>query len=274
MSYSRSSLEKSSAGQRQRRSWHPEHRRADVVPVDRFAWERALRGSHGLRGQGLAIALMLATYASRNGSDIFPGEARLAHDVGISVRTARRHLTHLVDAGLLTRLSHGGGRPSRNRGRRHRYAEYRLTLPPRLVDNSTARTPQQPEQEQKAERSRPAAKRQPQPQIELADELQTALNTSLTSEQVERIRTAALELAVGAVRSPDAWVSAVVRRNPARWRPVPDVVEPDCADHPGRPTSRCPECKAAASRNRGSWRDGPIYASLKEHQARTTRGSG
>lgn len=256
-----------------RPTWQPEHRRTDVVTVGRFAWERALRGRHGLRGQGLAVALALATYASRDGSDIFPGEARLAHDVGVSVRTVRRHLTHLVAVGLLLRFSHGGGRRSRRGpGRGRPFAEYRLSLPSELADDLNAPSSRTQAQVASAGSGVVAARGPltdaPSQRARLGAELEAILGVTLSSTHLERIRVGALALASAEVRAPDAWVTAVVRRNPTRWRPTPDVIEPDCPDHPGNRMTRCPACRAAAADRQASWRDGPVYAAWSAHRLR------
>lgn len=260
-------------GPPRRPTWQPEHRRTDVVTVGRFTWERALRGRHGLRGQGLAVALALATYASRDGADIFPGEARLAHDVGVSVRTVRRHLTHLVAAGLLLRLSHGGGRRSRRGPSRGRpFAEYRLSLPSELADDVTAPRSRTRAQVASAGSSVAAVRGPstdaPSQRAGLGAELKAILGVTLDPTQVERIRVGALALASTEVRAPDAWVTAVVRRDPTRWRPTPDIIEPDCPNHPGQRVARCPACLAAVPSNRRSWRDGPVFTAWSTHRRR------
>jgi Helix-turn-helix domain len=54
-----------------------------------------------LSRKGLALAL--ATYANKDGTNTHPGEARLAADCGINEQSVRRHLAALRDVGLIAR---------------------------------------------------------------------------------------------------------------------------------------------------------------------------
>lgn len=91
----------------------------------RFDWERAIRRirfpSH-LKACKL-VALMVATYASSNGEDIYPGTRRLANDCQLSERTVRDCLTYLRETHLIYRRSKGS-----NFGRQARASVYQLCL--------------------------------------------------------------------------------------------------------------------------------------------------
>lgn len=93
------------------------------APVDRFAWERTLRRL--TLGRTKFVALMLATYADRDGDNAHPGVDRLAADCEADERTIRRHLTRLLELGLIERTFSGS-----QAGRRRLADCYRLTLPP------------------------------------------------------------------------------------------------------------------------------------------------
>jgi hypothetical protein len=73
-------------------------------PVPRFEWERVIRRADlplGTKG----IALLLATWADEDGTNVRPGEERLARVSGINPRNARRHVTKLRSLGLLILVS-------------------------------------------------------------------------------------------------------------------------------------------------------------------------
>lgn len=72
------------------------------------------------------IALLLCTYADRNGTNIHPGEPLLARVTGLSDRSVRRHLSRLRDTYcLIERVSRGwsGGRGG------DQTDQYRLVVP-------------------------------------------------------------------------------------------------------------------------------------------------
>ncbi|MFD6134580.1 hypothetical protein [Isoptericola sp. NPDC060257] len=76
------------------------------IPEDRqnfgrFEWERVLRRAD-LPYTVKCMGLMIATYASADGGDMFPGRERLAAEAGLSPRQVSRHLDALRDAKLLT----------------------------------------------------------------------------------------------------------------------------------------------------------------------------
>lgn len=59
------------------------------------------------------VGLTLASYANSDGTNIFPGIARLAWDCGIDYRTARRALAALREAGLVETVTRGARRAGR-----------------------------------------------------------------------------------------------------------------------------------------------------------------
>lgn len=101
---------------------------SDLEPLDRFAWERVVKRCKMPRSTKL-VALTLATFANRDGSNVRPGEEQLAADLdGMSERQVRRHMARLRDEyRLIERVSRGGSRS--------RYPDvYRLVLPDDLAD--------------------------------------------------------------------------------------------------------------------------------------------
>lgn len=98
-----------------------------LQPLDRFAWERIVKRCKMPRSTKL-VALTVATFANRDGSNVRPGEEQLAADLGLSERQVRRHLTRLREEyRLLDRVSRGGSRS--------RYPDmYRLVLPDDLEE--------------------------------------------------------------------------------------------------------------------------------------------
>jgi len=73
------------------------------------------------------IALILATYASEDGSRIFPGRERLAAVAGLSTRQVTRALLKLEDLGLVFKVHDG-----RLIGKRGLASVYQLTVPKML----------------------------------------------------------------------------------------------------------------------------------------------
>jgi len=94
------------------------------APVDRFAWERAVR-QLALGKETKAVGLMLATYTDQDGGNAFPGQEVLAADLEVTDRTIRRHLDRLEALGLIVRTFHGS-----SAGRRQLADVWQLTLPP------------------------------------------------------------------------------------------------------------------------------------------------
>lgn len=75
----------------------------------RYDWERWVRRCV-LPSSTKLVAFVMATYAARDGSRIFPGVARLAAVTCLSERTVRTALGNLRDAGLIERVYPGGRR--------------------------------------------------------------------------------------------------------------------------------------------------------------------
>lgn len=102
----------------------------ELQPAGRFEWERIVRRCQ-IPGPTKLVALVCATYADPDGSNVRPGEPRLAAVCGMGASTVRRHLARLVDLGLLERLANGGGRRGEGWARA---ARYRLTVPSNLLE--------------------------------------------------------------------------------------------------------------------------------------------
>ena len=101
----------------------------ELEPVSRFEWERLIRRARiGATTQHLA--LLLATYANRDGAKVHPGIARLATVSERDPKTVKRTLVKLRDLGLLERVFEA----SRN-GRKNSADEYRLTMPADLIEH-------------------------------------------------------------------------------------------------------------------------------------------
>lgn len=94
----------------------------------RYEWEGTVRRLALPRGVKLVAATM-AQYASPDGSQVRPGRERVAEETGYSLKQVDRHLKALRDLGLLNRVRMG----SRN-GRRALADEYRLVIPPDILD--------------------------------------------------------------------------------------------------------------------------------------------
>jgi hypothetical protein len=94
----------------------------DVERIGRFEWERAVLRI-AMPTTTKLVALALAVYANRDGSNAHPGEARLARELSLSERAIRKHLANLRDdLRLIVRESRGGSRGG--------YADtYRLGIP-------------------------------------------------------------------------------------------------------------------------------------------------
>ena len=97
-----------------------------LQPAKRYEWERIVRRCI-LGRQTKLVALVLATYASPDGSNVRPGVERLAAVCDMGESTVRRHVTALLAAGLIERVGNGGGP-------RKLAAVYRLTVPEDLLE--------------------------------------------------------------------------------------------------------------------------------------------
>lgn len=89
--------------------------------IARYDWHAVIRRSD-LTTLTKGFAFILSSYSSPDGSDIFPGNDRLAHVTSMADSTVRKHLKILRDAGLITRVTAA----NRSRGLAD---EYRLTIP-------------------------------------------------------------------------------------------------------------------------------------------------
>lgn len=78
---------------------------ADPSPL-RFDWERVVRASQ-MEPTTKLVALLLGTYASKDGSNVRPGLKRLSAHTGLSTRSMNRALVSLRSLGFLDRVSRG-----------------------------------------------------------------------------------------------------------------------------------------------------------------------
>ncbi|MBT2538774.1 hypothetical protein [Arthrobacter sp. ISL-69] len=101
-------------------------------PVGRFEWERIIRRAIIKPPSIKFLGLMMATYASADGSRVRPGQARLAAVMGTSISTVERGQRTMEQEGFLEMVTKGH---SAGRGRSGGYAsEYRLTIPSDLLE--------------------------------------------------------------------------------------------------------------------------------------------
>lgn len=97
-------------------------------PIDRFEWEKCVRLVKMPTTTKL-VALALATYGNRQGSNIHPGNKRLATELGVSPRTIERAVDWLRSHGLLEQTFKG-----RSAGRKGLANAYRLAVAEDLPD--------------------------------------------------------------------------------------------------------------------------------------------
>jgi hypothetical protein len=100
-------------------------------PLGRFEWERLVRRALIKPPSVKLLGLVMATYASKDGTRVRPGQKRLANVMGTSVSTVERGQRALEALGFIemTYKGHSAGR-----GRSGGYAsEYRLTIPADLL---------------------------------------------------------------------------------------------------------------------------------------------
>src|SRR5665647_636709 len=97
-------------------------------PAKRFEWERIIRRVY-MDPSTKLVALVLATYANKDGTQVRPGRKRLAAVTCLSVRTVDRHLDELRSLNFLDRMAKGS-----NTGTRDLADVYRLTIPTDLLD--------------------------------------------------------------------------------------------------------------------------------------------
>jgi hypothetical protein len=276
------------------RPWREESRRTDVRRVGRFDHERALRRPELEMSAGAHhVASVMASYGDQHGRNIFPSQQTLAKVCRRSVRHVRAMLRELTELGLVRRLSHGGGRPSDRDGRRRRVtpARYELTVPAWLVDHEDSRTAGgdggDAKRRRRADGGRPAARPLAAAPVEpcepaahdtsraarvgelsqdMVDQIRAAIGAAALSDQQARAAVdAAVARAPGPVTDRVAYALAVIRSDPATFRPTPDVTEPPCPHHREHPATRCPECAAARSDPPPAWRQ--MRARLRQARA-------
>jgi hypothetical protein len=100
----------------------------DDSKTSRYEWERWVRRCN-IPSSSKLVAFVMATYAARDGSRIFPGVARLAATTGLSERTVRTALGNLRNVGLIERVYPGG-----RRGQMAFADVHRLVIPADLMD--------------------------------------------------------------------------------------------------------------------------------------------
>ncbi len=112
---------------KRRQAASPRH--SDLQAMPRFEWERLVRRCQLGSSAAKLVAAHLAQYASRDGSRVRPGNRRLAATTELNERTVRRALDLLRSLGLIECVFLGS-----SSGRRALVDEYRLTIPPDLIE--------------------------------------------------------------------------------------------------------------------------------------------
>ena len=79
-------------------------------PLDRFEWEKLIRGLECLTMAEKCTAYALATYVNADGTNAHPGIEKLATATGAHRATVIRTLARLESEGLIKALSEGGGK--------------------------------------------------------------------------------------------------------------------------------------------------------------------
>lgn len=98
------------------------------MEVGRFEWERVIKKCSFKQQSTKLVALLLATYASEDGSSVRPGRERLSTVAGLSAKHVSTQLGKLEDLGLIFKIHNGS-----SYGRRGGLASvYQLTAPERL----------------------------------------------------------------------------------------------------------------------------------------------
>ncbi len=93
--------------------------------VDRFTWERMLRRAP-LSTPLRLLAMTLGTYADQDGTEVRPGDKRVARVLRCSTRTVERNRKQLIELGLLER--------THAQRSREKADTYRLTVPPDFLE--------------------------------------------------------------------------------------------------------------------------------------------
>jgi hypothetical protein len=105
---------------------------AKGVDANRYPWTRAFRGSK-IPMNAKAVGLVVASYGNADGSSNHPGLTRLAHDLGVDEKTARRHLESLERSGWMRRTHDGRAGLSRKTA-----DDYQLTIPQALAHTDSS----------------------------------------------------------------------------------------------------------------------------------------
>lgn len=100
------------------------------MTTDRYEWERVVRRAP-LDSVSTLVALTLATYANRDGTSIYPGNAKLAAVTRLNERTVRRALGRLRDGGYIVRTVEQDWHA---RVIEHKADEYELAIPADFLD--------------------------------------------------------------------------------------------------------------------------------------------
>lgn len=96
-----------------------------LMDMGRFEWERVIKKCAFKQPSTKLLALILATYASENGSSVRPGRERLMATSGLSKGYVSAQLGRLEDLGLVFKVHNGS-----SYGRRGGLASvYQLTVP-------------------------------------------------------------------------------------------------------------------------------------------------
>lgn len=107
----------------------------DLEPVSRFEWERLIRRAR-LGATTQHIALLLATYAAKDGTQVKPGIRRIALVSEYDARTVKRAFVKLRALGLIERIEERFAK-----GRNGGNDVYRLTFPGDLAERVTMLDP-------------------------------------------------------------------------------------------------------------------------------------
>lgn len=96
-----------------------------LMPAARFDWERVVRAAD-LPTSVKCVALILATYASKDGGHVRPSIITVADHMRTSERTVNRAMVTLREAGLIERVRRGNRWADSSA---HRTDLHRLTVP-------------------------------------------------------------------------------------------------------------------------------------------------
>lgn len=101
-----------------------------LMDLGRFEWERVIKKCTFKQQSTKLVALLLATYASEDGSSVRPGRERLSIVAGLSPKHVSTQLGKLEDLGLIFKIHSGS-----SYGRRGGLASvYSLSIPSKLYE--------------------------------------------------------------------------------------------------------------------------------------------